>query len=500
MDDCYLKRSRNEALARKELSTQAQTLLVLRPLESILGGHLRRGYADEVEVDMMSAVMWLFDAMMYLESRPDLPGITRIEAQQLLCAHFSEAYPGWPTARYEQLSVSLFQAVTPNEPFTYHYYDFVERQLKEGVFRYIYWSNSPCGKTRVFNLTEQGVVFYTTRLDESSLDRADILAKKAQRTLRRGEITMAIEYVQSTKNQMDNFMTRIRVGLRTVRSGDIHYSFASDMKPLIEDAYLTLKDITERLQDTLKEIGQMREHADTDPQLKERLREAERTFHEVMLYSRGFRNEMGTVHNDYLKYRVNIAAKREQATFAMTLTEALLKPLLTLPIDTLQQHLDTSIQYALPPHTHNTVDERFRHFDLKTLLTYYEELFEQEADTDELDDSSEIEYLAEQSDSLPREAVMFAHDWVARYLETEQRISFQDVLSAFDNRKLTKDQKVACLIVIGGMATSDDPTYQVSLGETLAHALWTGDNVTVYRASLIDTELKIDALTKADGL
>lgn len=497
MDDSYLDRARNEVLARKELSIQAQTLLVLRPLETILGGQLRKGYADEVDIDMMSAVMWLFDAMMYLESRPEAPGISRIEAEQLLQSHFREAYPDWPNERYEQLSASLFKALAPNEPFTYRYYDFTERKQKEGVFRYISWTNSPCGTKVLFNLTEQGVLFYTTRLDENSLDRADIMAKKAQRTLRRGEIDMAIEHVQSTKHQMDSFMTRIRIGLRVVRSGDIQYSFADDMRPLIEDAYFTLADITDRLTQTLKEISSMRESGDADPKVKDRLRAAEQTFDQVVFYSREFRNEMGTVHGEFLKYRATIAAKREQTTFSQTLTEALLQPLLATPIDLLQDHIDSCIQYALPPHTSSRVDESLKHFDLKAMLTQYNDLFEEELDTHELDDSNEIELIPELEDSLPKEAVEFAYSWVATHLETHADISFLTVLNAFDRSELNYNQHLACLMIIGGLATSDNPALFAEPCGRLDHPLWKGDNVTVYRSKPIEGEVLVNGLTKA---
>ncbi|MBR9883479.1 MAG: hypothetical protein GYB21_07400 [Oceanospirillales bacterium] len=497
MDDSYLDRARNESLARKELSTQAQTLLVLRPLETILGGHLRKGYVDEVDVDMISAVMWLFDAMMYLESRPEAPGISRVEAEQLLQSHFREAYPGWPNERYEQLSASLFKVLVPNEPFNYRYYDFSERKLKEGVFRYISWTNSPCGTKVLFNLTEQGVLFYTTRLDENSLDRADIMAKKAQRTLRRGEIDMAIEHVQSTKHQMDSFMTRIRVGLRAVRSGDIQYSFAVDMRPLIEDAYYTLSDITDRLTQTLKEISGMRESGDANPKVQDRLRAAEQTFDEVVFYSREFRNEMGTVHGDFLKYRANIAAKREQTTFSQTLTEALLKPLLSTSVDVLQDNIDDFIQYTLPPHTSSSVDENLKFFDLKAVLTHYNELFDEELDTHELDDSADVELIPELTDSLPKETVEFAYTWVSSHLEEHGNVSFLTVLDAFDRLVLNYDQQLACLMVIGGLATSDNPALLAEPGDRLDHPLWTGDNVTVYRSTPIAAEVLIDGLTKA---
>lgn len=479
VDTDFLNRARNEVMARRELSAQSRALLILRPLETLLHGQLRRGYSDQ-EVDVLSAIMWLFDAMMYYESRSDRPGITRLEAEHLLMMHLQEAYPGWPPERYEQFSSTLFSALTPANGFCYQYYDFTQQTLREETFRYISWHSAPSGDVRLFNLTDEGIVLYTTRLDESAIDRAEINARRAQRTLRRGEIAIAIDHVRSTRMQLDNFMTRIQVGLRAVRAGNIQYSFVEDMLPLLDEAYEILSDITDRLAESLNEIVRLRSETRPDLNTVEQLREAEAAFQEVVNHCRKFRGDIGDVIPEFIALRLNIIAKREQNLFSQTLEEAVLRPLLMLPAPT-GDAMEALVQAALPAYALAGYDDDLVCLDLGHILARYSERFDQEDEAAALDDLDDAETQAMLEQSLPQAAIDAGYDWVDERLQQAGSIAFSEAIRAYEEGDIESLNALrAILIVIGGYAASDDPSYQVTLGAQLNHPLFEGDDLRLH--------------------
>jgi hypothetical protein len=75
---------RNETVAREELTNQAEALTLLRPQLKILNAHLVGETTKLDDCDIMAAVMWLFDNMIYYESRIDCPGIARKEPEGIL--------------------------------------------------------------------------------------------------------------------------------------------------------------------------------------------------------------------------------------------------------------------------------------------------------------------------------------------------------------------------------------------------------------------------------
>jgi len=109
----FLEQTRNESMARRELTIQSHALLVVRTLDSIYSALQRKPF-DGIDFDVLAAIMYLFDAMLYYADRERQPGMTRKEAELCLVEHLREAYPGhndpglrrWP-ARFSPRSRTL---------------------------------------------------------------------------------------------------------------------------------------------------------------------------------------------------------------------------------------------------------------------------------------------------------------------------------------------------------------------------------------------------------
>ena len=480
MDDQFINQVRNEGVSRKELSLQSEALLTLRPLETLLGAHLRRG-PDGCEVDVISAIMWLFDSMMYYESRAEMPGVTRLEAEHVLAIHFNEAYPRWTEDQCKSFGASLFEALVPKDAFSFSYFDFVAKGFKRKAFRYISWQMSPCGSKRIFNLTDYGIILYTTRLDGNAMDMADIESKHAERTLRRGEIDMAVDHILSTRTRMENFMTKIRVILRAVSTGNLQYAFDDNMKPLIEDACLTLKDIAKRINDSLHSIRETKEKGDLDAVKRDKFRKAEKSFLDVLNYTRRFRKDINQVLHDFIECRTRLVAKRDENLFSESIKDAVLVPLLKAPAKAAQGHLDDLVRNALPPHETQSAQDRHTLLDIERALTLLNEDFQVPMDEIPLDDERDFVLQREPEDYIPASVAKAIFEWIDEALKTRGTIGTEDVLKLYQDGELDYKEHVAAMMIVGGLVASDDTSLSVELGEHINSIDWRGRNISIHR-------------------
>lgn len=469
--------SRNEEIARKELTQQAKTLTLLRPLADLLNLRLKGEMNAFSDCDILAAAMWLFDNMLYFETRANCPGTTRQEAESVLVEHFSEAYPDWPESKCVRVAGILFSCLTPRDGYNNKYYDFSEQQHHEYFYRLIEWEAHGSSEV-LYKLTPQCMILYAMRLEEGNLDNATASAMRAERTLRRNEINLAIESATRTITQIQHCRLSIDAGLRAARMGDTSITFEATMKPALIDAYDLLLEIVKQVGKALDTIQSMRKECSLEK--RKQLHKAEDLFKQINHQCRDFKDHISNVHEEYDSYRLDIIGLREAPTSYHDLTTAIANPLLEMPLNKASQHIDSLLALMLPPTLVPKSKRKSPYaFDLYSLLNVLHDALAKDTPVMQGDTEGQTLPYTEPPPSLSEETIYYANYWVNLHLKQNGQVYFSDVIAEFDAGKLTTLQQIACLFCIGAIATSDKGSITTNIKGKVSSADIIADNLGV---------------------
>ena len=477
----FLNQARNEPMARRELTIQSHALLVVRTLESIYSALQRKPF-EGVDFDALAAIMYLFDAMLYYADRERQPGMTRKEAELCLVKHLQEAYPGHDDLSYAQVAGKVFAAI--KDQFRLRFYDFTERaHSDEQVVRLMRHDQVAGVDDILWSLTDEGMMFYTLRLDETPIERAAILAWRTLKTIRRGEIDKAVHQIQSTQRQLEQYLIGMRMKVRAAQAGDLGASYAQDIQPVLTDSlekigevlgYIerTRSIITEKLADGRSEL---------QPDKLNKLRNAQEIFADVSAFTLGYQDRLLAVNKDFEKACLKLIIPRDNTLFRETLQKGALQPLLAHTPATAEQSLDDMVARLLAPRSQD--DDHHTLLDLEAVLTLYLDQFDQVL-PHEIQDPTEQPVAIETSlQGIPESVIRHCSDWVANRLEEHGRVSFADVFDAYEEGELSEQEQQVCLFHIGSLAANSDPAIEVNLDSTsIESALWRADNITLLTA------------------
>jgi len=471
--------SRNDAAARQELTRQARALALMRPLAELLNARLKGRSEQLDECDAVAAAMWLFDHMLYHETRASCPGTTRKEAETLLLTHFQQSDLGWDDGTCIDIARNIFRLLTPRDGFRHNYYDFTESCHKAHFFRLIDWEHKE-GEGVLYRLTQHGLVLYSTRLEDDGIESATVSALRANRTLRRGEIQLAIELAHGTATSLRRFRLRIRASLRDARTGDISFTFVERMKPLLDDAYDLMEEILEQTASTQARIRQ--DAPDASPEKRKVLLQAEESFQSMVLETRTFRSEIKSIQKDYADYRRELIGLPDQSPIRHDLTAAVLTSLLDTPVSQLAAHTDQLLAQLLPPQLEPLANRKDRYcIDPGTLLaTYLRWLERQNARAPAALDEDADDYT-EPPPLLGRDTIERAARWVDTRLASHGAVTMQDVIDAARQQPMKDNLMLACMLSIGAEATSDKADLEAQIHGRICHKNWAGDNLGIRR-------------------
>lgn len=474
----FLEQTRNESMARRELTIQSHALLVVRTLDSIYSA-LQRKLFDGVDFDALAAIMHLFDSMLYYSDRERQPGMTRKEAEWCLAEHLQEAYPGQETSSYTQVAGKIFAAV--KDPFRLRYYDFTEREHSdEQVVRLIRHDQVPGSDDILWSLTDEGMLFYTLRLDETPIERAAILAWRTLKTIRRGEIDKAVQQIQSTQRQLEQYLIGMRMKVRAAQSGDLSTSYAHDIRPVLSDSFDKTQEVLEHIQNTLSTITEMLAdgRSELHPDKLHKLRKAQEIFAEVSAFTLSYQDRLHDVNKDFERARLKLIIPRDNTLFRETLEKGALKPLLAHAPATAEQGMDELVARLLPPRSQD--DDLHILLDLEAVLNLYLDQFEQVLPREIQDPTGQPVAIEATLRGIPESVVKHCSDWISDRLKDRGRVSFADVFDAYANGELSELEQQVCLLHIGSLAANSDPTIEVDVDDDpIETALWRADNISL---------------------
>lgn len=478
----FLEQARNESMARRELTIQSHALLVVRTLDSIYSA-LQRKLFDGVDFDALAAIMHLFDSMLYYVDRERQPGMTRKEAEWCLAEHLQEAYPGQDASSYTQVASKIFAAV--KNPFRLRYYDFTERaHSDEQVVRLIRHDQVPGSDDILWSLTDEGMLFYTLRLDETPIERASILAWRTLKTIRRGEIDRAVQQIQSTQRQLEQYLIGMQMKVRAAQSGDLSTSYAHDIRPVLSDSFDKTQEVLEHIQNTLSTITEMLAdgRSELHPDKLNKLRKAQEIFAEVSAFTLSYQDRLHDVNKDFERARLKLIIPRDNTLFRETLEKGALKPLLAHASATAEQGMDELVARLLAPRGQD--DDLHTLLDLEAVLNLYLEQFDQVLPREIQDPTEQPVAIETTLRGIPESVVRHCSDWVSDRLNNRGRVSFADVFDAYANGELSELEQQVCLLHIGSLATNSDPTIEVDMDDDpIETALWRADNITLLTAA-----------------
>ncbi|WP_330985715.1 MULTISPECIES: hypothetical protein [Enterobacterales] len=474
----FLEQARNESMARRELTIQSHALLVVRTLDSIYHA-LQRNPWEGVEFDALAAIMHLFDTMLYYAERERQPGMTRKEAELCLLEHLKEAYPEQDASQYALVSSRIFAAI--KDPFRLRYYNFTERvHSEEQIIRLIRHDQVPGSDDILWSLTDEGMLFYTLRLDETPIERAAILAWRTLKTIRRGEIDKAVHQVQSTQRQLEQYLIGMRMKVRAAQSGDLSASYTQDISPVLSDSFDKTREVLEHIRNTLSTITEMLAdgRSELHPDKLQQLRKAQEIFDEVCSFTQRYQDRLIDVNKDFERARMKLIIPRDNTLFRETLEKGALKPLLAHTPRTVEHKIDGLVENLLPPRSKD--DDQNTLFDLETVLNLYLDRFEQTL-PHEIQDPSEQPTLIESTlRGIPEPVIRHCSAWVSHRLMQRGRVSFTDVFDAYAKHELSEVEQQVCLLHIGSLAANSDPAIQVDIGTLpIKTALWRADDLTL---------------------
>lgn len=480
----FLEQIRNESMARRELTIQSHALLVVRTLDLIFSA-LQRNRWGGIELDVLAAVMYLFDAMLYYADREHQPGMTRKEAEVCLVTHLQEAYPGQDASGYSQVASKIFATI--KDPFRLRYYNFQERaHSDEQIVRLIRYDQASGSDDILWSLTDEGMLFYTLRLDETPIERAAILAWRTLKTIRRGEIDKAVHQIQSTQRQLEQYLIGMRMKVRAAQSGDLSTSYVHDIRPVLNDSFDKTREVLEHIRNTMSAITEMLVDGRSalHPDKLNKLRKAQDVFTGVCSFTQRYQDCLLDVNKDFERARLKLIIPRDNTLFRETLEKGALRPLLSSSPDTVEREMDDLIVRLLAPRSQD--DERHILFDPEALLNLYLDRFEQ-ALPHEIQDPTDQPVAIEASlRGIPESVIRKCSDWVSGRLRNRGHVSFRDVFDAYEYDELTKQEQRVCLLHIGSLAANNDPTIEVEIGgDAIETALWRADNITLFTATSV---------------
>ncbi|ASY79761.1 hypothetical protein BJK05_07010 [Pectobacterium polaris] len=478
----FLEQTRNESMARRELTIQSHALLVVRTLDSIYSA-LQRKLFDGVDFDALAAIMHLFDAMLYYADRERQPGMTRKEAEWCLAEHLQEAYPGQEALSYTQVAGKIFAAI--KDPFRLRYYNFTERaHSDEQVVRLIRHDQVPGSDDILWALTDEGMLFYTLRLDETPIERAAILAWRTLKTIRRGEIDKAVQQIQSTQRQLEQYLIGMRMKVRAAQSGDLSTSYAHDIRPVLSDSFDKTQEVLEHIQNTLSTITEMLAdgRSELPPDKLHKLRKAQEIFAEVSAFTLSYQDRLHDVNKDFERARLKLIIPRDNTLFRETLEKGALKPLLAHAPATAEQVMDGLVARLLAPRSQD--EDQHTLLDLETVLNLYLDQFEQVLPREIQDPTEQPVAIEATLRGIPESVVRYCSDWVSDRLKDRSHVSFADVFDAYANGELSELEQQVCLLHIGSLAANSDPTIEVDVNDApIETALWRANNITLLTAA-----------------
>lgn len=478
----FLEQARNESMARRELTIQSHALLVVRTLDSIYSALQRKPF-DGIDFDALAAIMHLFDAMLYYADRERQPGMTRKEAEFCLIEHLAEAYPEQRSSDYELVAGRVFAAI--KDPFRLRYYDFIERvHSDEQVVRLIRHDQVISSDDILWSLTDEGMLFYTLRLDETPIERAAILAWRTLKTIRRGEIDKAVQQIQSTQRQLEQYLIGMRMKVRAAQSGDLSTSYAHDIRPVLSDSFDKTQEVLKHIQNTLSTITEMladgRSELHSDKLHK--LRKAQEIFAEVSAFTLSYQDRLHDVNKDFERARLMLIIPRDNTLFRETLEKGALKPLLAHAPATAEQGMDELVARLLAPRSQD--DDLHTLLDLEAVLNLYLDQFEQVLPREIQDPTEQPVAIEATLRGIPDSVVRHCSDWVSDRLKDRGRVSFADVFDAYANGELSELEQQVCLLHIGSLAANSDPTIEVDVDDDpIETALWRADNIILLTAA-----------------
>lgn len=475
----FLEQARNESMARRELTIQSHALLVVRTLDSIYSA-LQRKLFDGVELDALAAIMYLFDAMLYYADRERQPGMTRKEAELCLVGHLIEAYPEQEASDYAQIASKIFAAI--KDPVRLRYYDFTQRaHSEEQIVRLVRYDQLSGSDDILWSLTDDGMLFYTLRLDETPIERAAILAWRTLKTIRRGEIDKAVHQIQSTQRQLEQYLIGMRMKVRAAQSGDLSASYVHDIRPVLNDSFDKTREVLEHIGNSMSAITEMlaEGRAELRPDKLDKLRKAQDIFAGVCSFTQRYQDCLHDVNKDFERARLKLIIPRDNTLFRETLEKGVLKPLLSYSPVAVEKQLDDLIARLLPPR--NQDDDRHVLFDLEALLTLYLDKFEQELPHEIQDPTEQPVAIETNLRNIPESVIKKCSDWVSERLKNRGLVSFSDVFEAYDSGELSEQEQQVCLLHIGSLAANSDPKIEVDIsGDILETPLWRANNIKLF--------------------
>lgn len=478
----FLEQARNEPMARRELTIQSHALLVVRTLDSIYNALQRKPF-DGVDFDALAAIMHLFDAMLYYADRERQPGMTRKEAERCLVEHLQEAYPGQEALGYAQVAGKIFSAI--KDPFRLRYYDFTERtHSAEQVVRLIRHDQVLGSDDILWSLTDEGMLFYTLRLDETPIERAAILAWRTLKTIRRGEIDKAVHQIQSTKRQLEQYLIGMRMKVRAAQSGDLSASYAHDIRPVLSDSFDKTEEVLGHIQNTLATITEMlaEGRSELHPDKLDKLRKAQEIFAEVSAFTLGYQDRLLDVNKDFERARLKLIIPRDNTLFRETLEKGALKPLLAHTPMVAERGMDDLVTRLLAPRSQD--EDMHTLLDLEAVLNLYVDQFDQVLPHEIQDPTEQPVAIEATLHGIPESVVRDCIDWVSNRLKAQGQVSFANVFDAYADGELSELEQQVCLIHIGSLAANSDPTIEVDVDNTpIESALWRADNITLLIAA-----------------
>lgn len=476
----FLEQARNETMARRELTIQSHALLVVRALESIYSALQRKPF-EGVDFDALAALMNLFDAMLYYADREHQPGMTRKEAERCLVEHLQEAYPEQEPLGYTQVASKIFSTI--KDPFRLRYYDFTERtHSDEQVVRLIRHDQVPGSDDILWSLTDEGMLFYTLRLDETPIERAAILAWRTLKTIRRGEIDKAVHQIQATQRQLEQYLIGMRMKVRAAQAGDLSASYAQDIRPILSDSFDKTGEVLEHIQNTLATITEMlaEGRSTLHPDKLNKLRKAQEIFTEVITFTLGYQDCLLNVNKDFEKARLKLIIPRDNKLFRETLEKGALKPLLSHTPTIAEQCMDDLVTHLLAPR--NQDGDQHPLLDLKAILNLYLDQFNEVLPHEIQDPTEQPVTIESNPHCIPEFVIRHCSDWVNNHLKQHGHISFADVFNAYADGELSELEQQVCLLHIGSLATNSDPALKVDVSNPpIESALWRADNITLLR-------------------
>jgi len=321
-------------------------------------------------------------------------------------------------------------------------------------------------------------------LDETPIERAAILAWRTLKTIRRGEIDKAVQQIQSTQRQLEQYLIGMRMKVRAAQSGDLNTSYAHDIRPVLSDSFDKTQEVLENIQNTLSTITEMLAdgRSELHPDKLHKLRKAQEIFAEVSTFTLSYQDRLHDVNKDFERARLKLIIPRDNTLFRETLEKGALKPLLAHTPATAEQGMDELVACLLAPRSQN--DDLHTLLDLEVVLNLYLDQFEQMLPREIQDPTEQPVAIEATLRGIPESVVRHCSDWVSDSLKDRGRVSFTDVFDAYANGELSELEQQVCLLHIGSLAANSDPTIKVDVDDSpVETALWRADNITLLTAT-----------------